>query len=101
MGPLKVTTVFRFQSSAVAVGPASTHRTVRHSAIPSPLSSFIISPDSFLRQTRPVVVVQQELFMLSASQEIYSRKVRLVFSEPWKVVRGPVSRIGEPITGQY
>jgi len=39
----------------------------------------MISPVVFLRQTRPVMVVQQELFMLSASQEIYSRRVRLAF----------------------
>jgi hypothetical protein len=39
--------------------------------------------------------------MLSASQEIYSRRVRLVFSEPWKVVRGPVSGMRIAITGQY
>jgi len=36
-------------------------------------------------------MVRQELFMLSASQEIYSRRVRLTGSEPRKVVRKPVS----------
>jgi len=34
---------------------------------------------SFLRQTRPAVVVQQELFMLSVSQEIYSWRGPAVF----------------------
>jgi len=32
-----------------------------------------------------VVLVQQELFMLSASQEIYSRRVRLVFQNRGKL----------------
>jgi len=32
-----------------------------------------------------VVVVQQELFMLSVSQEIYSRRIRLVFQNRGKL----------------
>src|SRR5580698_10508720 len=43
-GPLKVTTVLRFQSSAVAVGTASAHSMAKDSAIPTCLSSFMISP---------------------------------------------------------
>jgi hypothetical protein len=49
----------------------------------------------FLRLGRTAVVMLQELFMLSVSQEIYSRKIRrCIGRREWLDVQYPVLNLG-------
>jgi hypothetical protein len=74
-GPLKVTTVSRFNSSADTVGTTSMQNASKQNTAAGVLNDFMFFSSIFLRLGRTAVVLQ-ELFMLSVSQEIYSRKIR-------------------------
>src|SRR5579864_1600965 len=69
-GPLKVITVFRFQSSALAEDTLSTQSTVRQGMIPIRLSSFIVFLLLVFVKLVRAVVILGDLFMESGHEEI-------------------------------
>src|SRR5579864_4482062 len=87
-GLLKVTTVFRFQSSALAVDTTSKQSTVRQSAIPNSLSSFMTSPVFSPTNSPGGCSATRALYAVGFTRDLQPENPACLSLEPWKVVRG-------------